>query len=765
MKYHTAVPIGRGGMGEVLRAWDPTLNRPVALKFLRSNDPELEERMLREARSQARVHHPNVCPVYEVGRHQGRIFIAMQLIDGRPLDEAAADLGPEQKVALMRTVVEAVHAAHAVGLIHRDLKPANILVERTPEGDLKPWVLDFGIAREREVPGATVTGQVLGTPGYLSPEQARGEVSAIDRRSDVFSLGVVLYELLAGRRPHPGDSEATALVSLLEGEPVPLRRWAPHLPRDLETVVMTCLEHDRERRYESARALAEDLDRYLHGEPIQARPTGVLRRWTIRARRYPAVAGLLAAAGLAVTALVLGLAGFWIKYTVDLRRERDVAQEARREAERREREAAKVTESLVALFELADPSRTPGEALTARQLLAEGERRLERELASEPLRLGRLLDAMATSYLGLGMRNESERLARRALELRQAAAGPDSLEVADSLATLAEALRAENVGETEASFLRALEVRSRALGLGDPSTARVQVKVAELQLSRGAVDEADARNRQAWEVLHRLGEEDSPPGLLSLDLAARIHARRGEFGDAIALFQDLLDRRRRLYGRDHPSIVASLNNLAFAQMRAGDLGGSEAHYRAALEGNERLVGRDHPDSLRVMLNLAGVLDLQARDDETRALLEEVVELRRAQVPLGDWKVGRDLVGGLGRFHAQRRRWGAAEGPVREGLAIFEAALGSDHTWVALARGQLAACLFGLGRAEEAAELLDASQAVLARAERLSGHDRLEVERVAEYLEASGRADLGRWYRVLLERLAAGVGSNTPSPPG
>jgi serine/threonine protein kinase len=175
----------------------------------------------------------------------------MQYIDGRPLDEAARCLGLEQKVALVRTVAEAVHAAHAAGLVHRDLKPANILVERTEDGELKPWVVDFGIAREHAVEGATVTGQVLGTPGYLSPEQAHGEVSTIDRRSDVFSLGVVLYELLCGGRPHAGDSDIEALVSLLAGEVVPLRKRAPHLPRDLETVVMTCLEHDRERRYGS----------------------------------------------------------------------------------------------------------------------------------------------------------------------------------------------------------------------------------------------------------------------------------------------------------------------------------------------------------------------------------------------------------------------------------------------------------------------------------------------------------------------------------
>jgi len=307
VRYHTGVPIGRGGMSEVLEAWDPERRRRVALKLLSRDDPELVERMLEEARAQALVEHPNVCRVYEVGRLDGRPYIAMQRVDGVTLDQAAPAMTLEQKVRLMKTVAEAVHAAHRVGLIHRDLKPGNILVEESA-GGYKPYVADFGIARRQEVEGLTLTGQLVGTPGYMSPEQARGETKRLDRRSDVFQLGVVLYELLVGERPFSGHSRVETLIQILEKDPPPLRRKAPQLPADLETVTLRCLEKEPSRRYPSARALAEDLGRYLEGEPILARPVGPLQRLARRARRHPVFSSFT------VTALValLVLTGLWL---------------------------------------------------------------------------------------------------------------------------------------------------------------------------------------------------------------------------------------------------------------------------------------------------------------------------------------------------------------------------------------------------------------------------------------------------------------------
>jgi len=316
----------------VARAWDPTLQRWVALKFLRFDDAELEERMFREARAQAKVDHPNICPVYEVGRDEGRVFIAMHFIDGVPLDQLTPHPGAEQAASLIRTIAEALHAAHAAGLVHRDIKPANILVEETEEG-LKPWIVDFGIARERDVPGLTMTGQILGTPGYLSPEQARGEVTTIDRRSDVFSLGIVLYELLAGRKPFKGESTAQMLISVLQDEAASLRQVAPHVPKDLRTIVMKCLEHRRDDRYPSARALAEDLRRFLDGEPVLAQPVSSFRRLYSKMRRNPKIAAAIVLLSLA--AVVSG--GIAVHARLHATRRERLAQRFGREVERARR--------------------------------------------------------------------------------------------------------------------------------------------------------------------------------------------------------------------------------------------------------------------------------------------------------------------------------------------------------------------------------------------------------------------------------------------
>lgn len=762
MKYHTAVPIGRGGMGEVLRAWDPTLNRHVALKLLRSSDPELEERMLREARAQARVSHSNICPVYEVGRHEGRVFIAMQLIDGRPLNEAAADLGIEQKARLLQIVAEAVHAAHTAGLVHRDIKPANILVERTPDGDLKPWVMDFGIARMVEVEGATMTGQVLGTPGYLSPEQARGEVSTIDRRSDVFSLGVVLYELLAGCKPHPGDSDMATLVSLLQDDPVPLRRRAPHVPRDLETVVMTCLDPDRERRYDSARALADDLGRFLAGETILARPTGIGRRIAVRARRHPVMAGLLAAAAVTVAVLGIGLAASWAKYTRDLKKERDLARQAQVAAESREREASQMADSLAAMFNLANPVLTGGKDLTARQLLELGEQRLTRELSAQPARLARLLRVISISYLDMGLRQEAERVARRALALRQETQGMDSLEVAESLVTLARAMAHESEPEAEGLLRQALDIQRRHLGDTSPDVATTRNRLADLLLHRGALDEAEAHNRKARAVLVTGSGSNSSAALNALDTAAKILRRQSRTEEAATLFADIVERRRRAYGDDDPALAPALNNLAYTRKLLGDLAGAEINYRAALDLIERIWGGSHPDRLQVMFNLTAVLENSGRDAEMEDLLREIVVARKGMVPAGDWRIGSDLLAGIGRFLILRNRWAEALQPTQEGLAIYESGLGREHPWTATARGQLAACLFALARPAEAAALAASSLAVLEGLRDLPQPVRDQLERGADYFEAAGKADLAARYRAILARSSAATVAPTPS---
>jgi tetratricopeptide (TPR) repeat protein/predicted Ser/Thr protein kinase len=309
-RYEVQELLGTGGMGKVYKAFDRKLKRAVALKFLRGADAALEARFLREAQAQARVDHAHVCKVYEVGRIGDDPYIAMQFIDGKTLREVAKDLTLPQKLLVLRDIAAAVHAANQLGLVHRDLKPANILIERAPDGSLRSFVTDFGLARDLEKPGDTVQGALLGTPQYMAPEQAKGDHKNIDARTDVYGLGATLYEALTGKPPFDGGSHLQTLYKMLHEEPLQPRKHAPLLPADVEGIVLKCLEKAPGMRYPSARALAEDLQRSIDGEPVLARPPGALGRAWRKLRRNP-----VPAAAIAVLVLGLLLPRAWTLWT------------------------------------------------------------------------------------------------------------------------------------------------------------------------------------------------------------------------------------------------------------------------------------------------------------------------------------------------------------------------------------------------------------------------------------------------------------------
>lgn len=295
-RYQNLSFLGAGGHARVYRAFDTQLARWVALKFLRQPQADSARRLLAEARAQAQAEHPGICRVYDVGDWQGVPFIAMQLIPGLTLAQALPDLNLLQKVALIRDVAEAVHAAHRLGMVHLDLKPGNILLEPGKAGGgWSPSLTDFGlVVQEGDVQGLVP----LGTPPYASPEQMAGDPRDVDRRSDVYSLGMTLYVLLSGGAyPYASRTLAGLLVEVRQSQPLPLRRLAPGVPRDLETIVHKCLAKDRVDRYPSALALAEDLQRFLDREPVVARRPTVAYRLLTAIRRHRALA---AAAGLCV---------------------------------------------------------------------------------------------------------------------------------------------------------------------------------------------------------------------------------------------------------------------------------------------------------------------------------------------------------------------------------------------------------------------------------------------------------------------------------
>ncbi len=291
--------LGEGGMGVVFLAFDESLGRRVALKWLKQATPATMERLRQEAHLHARVEHPAVCRLYQVAEWEGWPYLVMQLISGQTLDQVAPTLPLATQLRLMATLADGVHAAHRQGLIHRDLKPANLMVEPDEAGGWRPFVMDFGLARDEASGSLTEAGMMLGSPSYMAPEQVAG--GWIDARTDVYGLGAALFEVLTGRPPFQGQA-AEILVQVQTQDPPRLRELRPELPRDLETVLQTCLAKDPARRYPSAAAFRDDLLRLLDGEPVKARRASLLEHLGLWIRRNRLASGLAALVLLSILA-------------------------------------------------------------------------------------------------------------------------------------------------------------------------------------------------------------------------------------------------------------------------------------------------------------------------------------------------------------------------------------------------------------------------------------------------------------------------------
>ncbi len=502
--------IGRGGMGIVFEAFDARLHRTVALKVIldaRNDDARHQSRFQAEATSLARLQHPNIVQIHEIGRQRGRSYLTMEFVDNGTLADHLAGRPQAFKMAaeLVQTIARAVQYAHEQGVVHRDLKPANVLLARGKDpGVLVPKVADFGLARCIDEPGMTRSGEVLGTPSYMAPEHAASQGSNAGPAVDVYALGAIFYEALTGRPPFRGETALETLDQVRSAEPTPPHRLRPSMPRELEIICLKCLHKDPARRYPSAAELALDLGRYLEGRPIQARPAGAWERLTKAARRHPAYAVLVGFSVLMIAATASGIVFHNMRLRDQVERADENANQALQAKNRADDQYHQAWATLLRMLETLDekdasaiPQVIELRRAQTEQALAFFEGIVARDDVPDPrhrLDLAEAFKEAARIQIALGRNASAEQNLRRAisiLEQLQAEIG-DSAETIGALSAccnyLGVLLTAEpdRLREAESYAQKSVALQERLLH-DSPTDARLKYNLAQAYDNLGSI--------------------------------------------------------------------------------------------------------------------------------------------------------------------------------------------------------------------------------------------------------------------------------------
>ena len=781
--YRILRELGHGGMGTVylaLRA-DEQFHKRVALKVIRSGSDvdDVVRHFKRERQILASLDHPNIAKLLDGGTTEdGLPSFVMEYIEGEPLLGYcdARSLPVPERLRLFQSVCAAVQYAHRNLVVHRDIKPGNILVA----ADGLPRLLDFGIAKllNSELAGEAPTATAMAmTPEYASPEQARGE--RITTATDVYSLGVVLYELLTGHHPYrlasrqPLDvlkaiseqeperpstavdrsevrtaPEGTQPVRLTpeavartrEGTPEKLKR---RLRGDLDNILMLALRKEPQRRYASVEAFSDDVRRYLDGLPVKARRPTVSYRAGKFASRH--VVGVAAAA-----VLVVLLIGFGLAVTM----QRDMAQRERATAQRERETAERVSSFLVGLFKVADPSEARGNAITAREVLDKGAEKIATELKDEPEVRATLMDTLGTVYLSLGLYDRALPLLQEALKTRKTVLGGEHVDVARSLSNVAHVLYMKgDHTAAEAHFREALAVRRRLFGDEHPEVAKALNNLGLLLGERGDYAEATSLHRQALASWRKALGNEHPHVAMSLNNLAGVLGVTGNHAEAESLYREALAIWRRLLGNEHPDVARGLSNLAAIVEHRGDHAGAETLQREALALRRKLLGNDHPDVAWSLDGLATVLRRKGEAGAAEALYREAITIRRKALGDDHPHVAYSLAG-LADTLCRVRRAAEAESLARGALAILTKALPHGHVDIAEAESILGGCLAVMRRHAEAEVLLVQSYPVVKgkRGER-SVEAREALERTVRLYDGWGKPDKAGRYRAELTQMA------------
>jgi eukaryotic-like serine/threonine-protein kinase len=764
--------IGTGGMGEVWRAEQTEpFRRTVALKLIKAgmDTKAVVARFESERQALALMEHSHIAKVFDAGATpEGRPYFVMEYVSGVPITDYCdrCRLTIKERLALFMQVCEGVQHAHQKAIIHRDLKPSNVLVE---EIDGKPLakIIDFGLAKATgpQLTDATMfteVGAMVGTPAYMSPEQADRNERSIDTRTDVYSLGVIFYELLVGMLPFVSqgmdESGRQAMLQKIR-EAVPtrpstrikslgassqecaIRRGEEpqtlyrHLRGELDWIALKALEKERSRRYNSPSEFAADIERYLQDRPVLAGPPTTTYRTGkfIRRHRF--------GVGAAATGVVL-LIAFSISMLLQARRIARERDRANREAET----ARRVADFMIDMFKISNPNEARGNSITAREILDNASQQIGSGLASDPQVQARLMGTMGNVYQSLGLYPKSqdllqraidiekrtsdtpdpqtlsfmnslgstllmeghpadaEKLQRQALDAQRRFFGPENKDVLQTMSSLAVTLRTEGqYPEAEKLLRQAVDSRIHMFGVDNADTLSSMNALASVLIYEGQYAEAEKTLRQSLDGKIKTAGYESPDTARILSNLGWVVGQQHRYAESEQFRRQSLDIRRRILGPEHPDTLSSINNLANTLLWEGHYAEAEKLYRETLATRIKLLGPDHPDTLSSMNNLASALDSEHRYAEAEKLYRETIEIQTR-------KLGSEHAdtltswGNLGNTLRDEGRYAEAEKIHRTNLEVRRRVLGANHPDTLDEMSDLANTLSHEGRFAEAETL-------------------------------------------------------------
>jgi serine/threonine-protein kinase len=709
--------IDKGGMGVVYEGLDTKLDRKVAVKAIGSKarrDPKAKARFLREARALSQLKHPNINQIFEYIEEKDSDFLVLEYIEGESLKQKIkAGMEKSQKMSVAEQIAEVLKAAHEKGIVHRDLKPSNVML--TEGGEIK--VLDFGLARfiepglrrmrkqkkedkapslsfekiSPEEPEHTLTfteattdsidetsgsledvdfetlgGNIMGTPLYMSPEQARGE--PVGPAGDMFSFGLLLQEMFMEQPPY---EETAGSVTLIEKAARGESRPVSGLNADFETLINRLKSMSPAARPTSV----ETVERLVQ---IREKPKKRMRR-------------------LAMAAVIGAFVLFAIKYTVDLQRERIQAIQARDEA-------TSVVEFLVGLFEVSDPGEARGNTITAREILEKGANEIERGLEEQPLIRARMMETIGTVYRKLGLYKEAMPLLERALEINQAQLEAESPRLAETILNVARLYDDQGKYEDAEKLIRqSLDIRGKTLNPDHPDYAESLLELGRLNYKNGKFPEAESCFQQSFEIREKAFGPNHPDVAESLESLGQMHYIQRRFEEAVPFFRQAIAIRESVQGTDHPDLARTLSNLANILYYQEKYEEAKKLYERSMAIRKKALGSIHPDVANTLDNIGILFHAQGNLDEALIYYEQALEMRRQSLGENhpDVAYSYDAVARIYNGQGQYKR---AVQYYEKSLEIYEKTLGSDHAQLPNTIHSLAQAYQMIGNETEAENL-------------------------------------------------------------